>query len=399
MKTISLIFVLLFSLASFTFPQGAAAVPFLSIQQSPFLQGAGQTGVAIITDDPIGFYYNPAVLGFTAKSNHVSFLFLPKKVEWLNFYGIQTNSYGLNIGYNFDKKLPLSLGIGFIHNRFSYSDFEDDSFNSFSVGASLNYPVSFSLGFSLKKFSSIIRGTTRVSPDSISSSEASGTAYDFGALVNVPVSDLLFKNTRYDLKDNSFITPKFNFALGYSLTNLGKEISYSDPAQQNPIPRTARLGYSFNLGFNFNINKKTISLFDYTFTAEASDLLPQRDSNRNLTYKGLLGDINIGKNLIQLKGDNNASIHKAHVFNLFETIRIAFGSFNGGGDARVRKTDAVVFSTEGFFKLFQDPGDNSVFGFITKHIGIEYTVSTIFVDEPLETKYNAISIFYKNIEL
>ncbi len=399
MKTRSLTFALLLSLTSYIFPQAEGAVPFLTIQQSPFLQGAGQTGVAIITNDPIGFYYNPAILGLTARTNHVSLLFLPKKVDWLGFNGISINSYGFNFGYNFDKSIPLSVGAGFIHNNFKYDIYQDESFNSFSIGASLNYPVSLSLGFSLKKFSSTFFGTTMVNPDSIRAYEASGTAYDFGALVNVPVSDLLFKDARYDFSDESFLAPKFNFALGYSLTNLGKEISYSDRNQKDPIPRTAKLGYSFNFGFDYNFNGKNISIFDYTFTAEASDILVQRDSNRNLTYKGLLGDINIWKNLVELKYDNNTIIHKGHIFNLFETIRIAFGNFTGKGYENNPKTNALVFSTDGLFKYFHNADDNSIFGFITGHISIEYTTSTIFAGSGIDTDYKAISLFYKNIVL
>jgi hypothetical protein len=41
-----------------------------NIQQSPVLAGAGQIGVSIPTKDVLGFYFNPAILGYTSKENH-----------------------------------------------------------------------------------------------------------------------------------------------------------------------------------------------------------------------------------------------------------------------------------------------------------------------------------------
>jgi len=398
MKIKNFVLIILFFISYSIVPQAQSALPFLSVQQSPFLQGAGQTGVAIVSNDPLGFYYNPAILGFTAKSNHISFLFLPEKVEWIGLDNIKVNSYGSNLGYNFEKSIPLSIGIGFIHNSIKYDNYIDDSFNSFSIGASLNYPVSFSFGFSLKKFNSIF-WVPPFGPLPQTYAEASGIAYDIGALLNFPVSELLFKNARYDFNNNLFVTPEFNYTLGYSVTNLGKEIYYTDPAQSDPIPRTARLGYLINLGFNLNFNNKIISFLDYTFVAEASDILIQRDNNGALSYKGPLGDINIGKNLIQLKYDNNTLIHKGHIFNLFETVKIAFGNFIGKGYEYNVKTSSLVFSTNGLFKLLSEPEDSSVLGFITNHIGLEYTTSNVFKDVPIETNYKAISIFYKNFDL
>ena len=144
---------------------------------------------------------------------------------------------------------------------------------------------------------------------------------------------------------------------------------------------------------------KIISFLDYTFVAEASDILIQRDNNGALSYKGPLGDINIGKNLIQLKYDNNTLIHKGHIFNLFETVKIAFGNFIGKGYEYNVKTSSLVFSTNGLFNLLSEPEDSSVLGFITNHIGLEYTTSNVFKDVPIETNYKAISIFYKNFDL
>ncbi|MGA8266063.1 MAG: hypothetical protein WB779_16580 [Ignavibacteriaceae bacterium] len=396
-KKLILLFSILLMVKSYA--QGSSAVPFLSLQQSPFLQGAGATGVAVITEDPLGFYYNPAILGVTAKTNHISTLFLTKKTEWIGIPDFNTNSYGLNIGYNLEGKLPISLGFGFIHNEINYNYYgnNENSFSCFSLGAGFNYPVIFSLGFSVKKFSSILTSYPIANPSQIY--KLSSTAYDLGALLDIPVSTLFLDNVSFKLDEASSITPNLNFIIGYSITNLGKEVYYVDKSQMDPIPRTAKLGYSLNLGADFHISDKTIAAFEYTFVAEASDLLPELDSNFNTSYKGPLGDINIGRNLIQLKYSSNTIIHKAHIFNIFETVKLAFGNFVGSGYEYNPKTSAIVISTEGIFKLLNNQAGNSVLGFITYHFGIEYTASKIFKDTSLETKYSAISIFFNNFEL
>jgi len=385
MKKSVLIFILF--ITSLVFPQGQTAVPFLTFQQSPFLQGAGQIGAAIISEDPLGFYYNPAVLGITAKSNHLSSFFLSNKVDWLGVGKVYLNSYGFNLGYNFNNELPISIGVGFIHNNFDFQLNENDSFDGLSVGASLNYTISLALGVSIKKFNSSI--SNNINGPAIHS-EASGTAFDIGSIVNVPISEMLFTSYKIDLDQTAFITPNLNLTLGVSINNLGSKISYIDPAQADPIPRTARLGYSILLGSKLHFNKSTINFINYTFAAEASDLLV----DRNMAYKSWLGDINIGENLFKLKTESSTVVHKAHIFDFFETVKFSVGRFNSEGYYNV-KTSALVVSTSGLFKLLTQTNNNSFLGFVVNHLGIEYTQSKIFIDQPIETEYRGFSIFLK----
>ena len=376
-------------------------VPPLSYQQSPFLQGAGVTGVAIVTDDPIGYYYNPAILGVTAKSNHISALFLTKKTEWLGLSYISTISYGFNAGYNLSEKLPVSVGFGFLHNIYTFDNnslsIEKDSFNSFSLGVSINLPIEVSFGLSIKKFDSYYFGYS--AGDGLINNEISGTAYDIGGIVILPFSDLLLNKTRINIYSNSFLFPKINFTMGYSMANIGGEYSYMEGGQPQPLPRTAKLGYALNLGANLFINDKNITAFDYTFVAEASDVLWRFDSNNNISYNGFLGDINLGKNLIQLKYTDHVVIHKAHIFNIFETVKFAFGNYFGETYVYARSTSALMISTKGIFKLLNNQIHDPVFRYISQHIGIEYTHSNIFKENPFETDYNAISLFFNNFEL
>lgn len=374
------------------FSQGESAVPFLVLQQSPLLQGAGQIGAAIPMKDALGFYYNPAQLGYFSHENNLSISFMPQKTQWL-FPEWKFQSFGISAGYNFNKDkngIPLSIGIGYIHSKF---DFNDDivgfynSFDCFSVGASYDYYLLFNLGLAVKPFTS--KFTYSGGPY-----EAKSTAFDFGAMVVAPLSKLFFDNLKLNLNSKYLIKPKVDFTLGYSMTNIGKKISYVDPAQSDPIPRTARLGHSTDLAIELFSKTDKLSLLDYSFTAEAENLLFKYDSNQKIEYKNFLGDIKIGKHLIQLKSDGKVVVHRGHIFRLFETLIITSGRYNGSGYDNI-KSKGLGFSSEGLFKLSGILLNDPIVDFIAKHIVLEYYNANTFVDSGLETNFKGLVVNFR----
>ena len=68
MKTTSIltIFILFNLFPVINFAQGEAAVPFLFLNPSPSLSAMGSTGAAFPTNDPFGFLWNPAQLGYNS---------------------------------------------------------------------------------------------------------------------------------------------------------------------------------------------------------------------------------------------------------------------------------------------------------------------------------------------
>jgi len=396
-------FLLLLFFIKPAYGQGEAAVPFLVLQQSPLLHGAGQIGTAIPMKDASGFYYNPAQLGYFSQENNLSLFFMPQKTKWLGnyFLDLSFQSFGIAVGYNFkkdDNDLPLSIGVGYLHNKLDYGDYfgpkqSYDAFDCFSVGASYDYYLLFNLGMSIKSYTSIL-------PESPTESEigfpsASGTAFDFGAMITAPFSKLLLNDYKFNLDEKSVLKPKVDFTLGYSLTNVGKKIYYIDPAQADPIPRTARLGYSFNFALELSDNwVKKLNVVDYSFTAEAEDILIKRDSLGNTEYQNFLGDINIGKHLIELKGDQSVVVHRGHILRLFETIVIISGRFNGNGFDN-RKTNGIGLSSEGLFKLLNTSINNPVINYLTNHFVLEYYDTNIFVDSGFDTNLKGLVLNFR----
>ena len=58
---------------------------------------------------------------------------------------------------------------------------------------------------------------------------------------------------------------------------MGNEISYVDPAQADPLPRTARLSYTISTGINIKLNGSTIKAIAYDFTVDTDDDLNESD--------------------------------------------------------------------------------------------------------------------------
>ncbi len=99
------------------------------------LIGAGSIGAAIPNDDVLGFYFNPAILGYSARNNHASISIMPTKTDWFtqDYYYIHPayssyydlillnnsedpsfNNFGFNFGYNLNTtKLKLPITVGF----------------------------------------------------------------------------------------------------------------------------------------------------------------------------------------------------------------------------------------------------------------------------------------------
>ena len=113
-------------------------------------------------------------------------------------------------------------------------------------------------------------------------------------------------------------------------------------------------------------------------------------------YQSGLGDIDFGKQLINLEATDKVVLRKAHIFRFLETVTLSIGRFDGRGFYPVRKTNGVAVSTTGLSKYLSANFDNDVIQFISKHISIEYYNSTLFKDWWGETDIEGVGIILKN---
>ena len=401
-----------FNFLTFTYAQGLAAIPTVYLNPSPSQTGLGWTGVSYPNDDPFGFYYNPAMLGYSSQYNNISTQFYTGKVEWLPDIGgdLSYNNFAFNLGYNFKNELNglrLSLGMGYIYSKFDLGNFYSvkyppgtafegyDSFNAYGIGIALDYKVLFSLGITFKNIHSQSTGIPE--SDLRGPGIAAINAIDYGILLSVPVMKLIDDKCAVRLNKNSRLKPVINYSVGYSRLNIGDEVRYSgiDYDQADPLPLTARLGYTINLGINSETDNLSLNLINYNMILEADDILVEYDTLGRLSYQGLFGDIDVGKHLIQLKGDDKVVVHKGYSISFVETVTILAGSFHGRGYGYVPKTGGVIVSTRGLFKWLNSQLEMNFSKFLVDHIELRYIHSTMF-QETNPTYFSSISLSFIN---
>lgn len=420
----SLLFVsLLFSSTSYS--QGEGVMPFTTMQQSSLLLGAGQIGVSVPNDDVLGYYFNPAILGYSARKNHVSISLMPDKTIWMKNYqrkDVTFNNYGFNLGYNLRSTkldLPISIGVGYLHNKFDYGEYYHttefspeiigesqsyDQFNSFSLGIGINYFIKFNIGVSLKSYESQLPIGPSTN-NNLSIANIDGTMIDYGAMLILPISELLLNEIKYQVDNSLGIKPFTNFSIGYSASNLGDEVYYVDESQKDPLYRTARLGYTFELGFDLLLRKTKINFINYSFSAEANDVLiePRNEFNNGINYQSGIGDIDISKNLIQLISNDKVIVHRGHIFKFFDTLILTSGRFAGRGYQSTMSTDGIGFTSKGLFKLLNSVSDNSTINYLTEHFEIEYFDSNYLIGNMTfgfgTVNFDMVSIHFVGFEI
>lgn len=381
------------------FGQGESAVPFLQMPNSAISYGAGDIGVSLLINDIMGVNYNPAILGFVSKESNFAYQVQSNPVDWLGISMIQYKNYGFMVGYNFSKKykIPLSIGIGIQRMQFDfgYIDYEKlfDYANIYSIGLGWDWLIDIYAGFSLKNSRSKVGYYIDSNYINHKVIDKNFKFSDFGLMVDIPFDELIFSDSKLNLGNNSSLVPNTYLSLGYSYLNVGDEIWYVDPIQADPGPRMAKMGYTLTVGLDLVVNKKKISFVNYSFSAEADDILSKKIYNQSgessIEYDNMFGKIQPIKNLISLKADNSILVHKGHIFNFFDSIYLLFGSMHGRGYYQI-KTNGMGFSTKGVGVLLNALIKEKTFNYLFNHFTISYFKSYPFADDWRQTATDGI---------
>lgn len=408
-----LVMVLTIAMQNVALSQGESAIPFLVLPVSPTQTAMGSTGTSLPSDDPYGFLLNPAQLGYSSQSNNLSFIFYPSSIDWLGSSGLPISGIALNLGYNFKNLvgIPLSVGVGFANPEINYGDFfirtgevdptplgtfeAKDYYYAYSLGAGVDYYFQFYAGITYKSITSIL--SAQPVGEEQGSGKAEVSAIDYGFLLNIPVIRLIDDNLIFDLFESVPSVPYLNISSGLSKTNIGDEVSYIDAAQSDPLPRSARLGYGISTGINLHFADTEINMFDLAFTVDAWDILILRDTTGQTEYQSGIGDINFGKHVIEIKGDDKVVSHAGLQISLLETLVIRNGHFNGRG-FQDRKTNGIEIRLKGLLKLLNKFSDDSSIKFISDHFDLRYYNTNYFADHFLETKITGIALVINGFE-
>jgi hypothetical protein len=397
--------------------QGGTAVPFLLIHPAPKLNAMAGCYTALASDDPFGFFYNPAQMGVYSQSENFSFQYA--KSKWLpqfNFSDLSFKTFGFTLGYNFkniSKLRPFSLGVGYMKSTLSWGQniwydeygrelatFESQEwYNALCIGICYNNFVKISLGYTYKSIVSDLSPImVRVGTETPYGG-ASANAHDIGMHFTLPVSNFyshLFDNLstqKYQLH------PITDFSLGFSLHNVGDEIYYLDKHQADPLPRQAKIGYAVSIGVSMELNEiETIPLM-ISWSSEANDMLIKRDESGKSKYQSYPGDIKVLKHIIDLGGDENVINRFGISTNVFETVHFSFGKYNLSGITNIY-TRGYGLSLRGIFKLIVATTNSRTAKDILLHSDIQFNMSCYNPDEsdhPIDdTKFYGLTLSIYN---
>ncbi len=392
------------------FPQGEAAIPFLMLPVSPSSMAMGGTGTAIPNDDPLAVLYNPAQLGFSSRTNNLSFIFYPSKVDWLGFDEFEINSFAINMGYNLEDEInfPLSIGFGYAKSEMRFGSYQynqqtlipEDSYNAFSLGVGIDYYVQLHAGFTYKDITS--QALDFVSLNNVNIATLETSVYDYGLLLNVPIIKLIDDN--FFFGQETKLKPDLNFLIGYARNNVGDFVYYIEPTQADPLPRTDRLGYGINFGLDLMEDNFAINTFKFSFTVEAEDVLVganrivQDSTTRTIgEYQSTLSDLKFWKNVIEIEGDDKIISRSGLAIDIFETLTIYAGHFSGSGYWDARETSGIGIRAKGLFKLYAYWANDPVTDFLAEHLDIRYYDIDYFSGHEVESNITGLSIHFQNI--
>lgn len=373
---------------------GSSAVPFLTIPTSVEANGMGGISTVANASSPSAMLFNPAQLGMHTQSNFFSTEVNTERTQWLPAFNL-SDLYITNSSFVFGTKVPLtdqtmiSAGIGYSRlylnlGRFfvtsengpdqgmTYDGYEAS--DNFSAGIGIDNGVKIAAGMTLKKI------TSALSPIGSVQGSGSGTvrlwAMDFGLIGTFPI--VPFMERPDDVAENS-AAPFLSVSGAYALNNFGGEVSYIG-SQSDPLPRTARLGFSVNAGMVYRANSIVFTLLDLTVAREAENFLFNRYNDGNWKYTGsFIGNINFTEDVLQGEAHGYVSVRRGFSIGLFETVTIREGSYQGDGEL-VYRTAGYSVSTMGVSKflasLVQEHSGFDPVEFFAAHLEIRYNHSS-----------------------
>ncbi|NOZ75203.1 MAG: hypothetical protein GXO90_07465 [FCB group bacterium] len=407
LKNLNIVFLFL-TVLSFLNAQSEAGAIFLVIPPSPSMNGMGEIGVGLPSDDIFAGFYNPAngLLAYQGISANTSALHIP----WLRslaselWYDYSVTGLGL-----IPRKYPFQLVIS---QQKTYLDLGEQrrtgdygqtisSFHSYmkanalTVGIGYRHkigaqPVFVSAGLTEKRavqvFSELGAGELNaISKDYLT---------DVGLLVYTPMVSSKSKILNDELELS------FTPALGYSVSNLGGYITILDPDQADPAPRLARFGLSLTTAITLNSDW---TIVEWRGGRAVSDMLIDTSDPHRLPYpyQFVFGDIRIVKHIVESKADRQVEIGRGDEITIFDCFTIR----RGRRIDRSGKIDLVEmgygYQLDGLLKFLTYFTGNQGFRTFGRFIDVRYNYSkwTQYPGHPLDqTDFKSVVITFRNLD-
>jgi hypothetical protein len=299
-----------------------AAVQFLLANNSARSSGMGGTIVSLVDEQsPL---YNPGALGLL-HMNKLATISLPNSTKWLPGLAddIRMKTFSISAGVSKNLLRPGSIGkfnagIAVAHSKMKLdlgrvvrtspgspeiiADFDIyDKADWYSAAVGVDYYLRLGLGFTHKKIRSVLGDIG--SGSEVGAVEASGTAYDIGVIVELPLGSLLREPGDVAQPDESRLLVDVTPSFAYVRANKGDDIAYLDAAQPDPLPLFNRTGISLFL----ELKSRAMQLGSARISWESEKLLVG-ETDRMIKYgveAGLGGTLFLRAGSFDLNGSGN----------------------------------------------------------------------------------------------
>ena len=333
----------------------SVATPALTFSSSPRGNGMGGVEATIPSSDAAATIANPGQLGLFSLENFFNAsTYLPKTelLPRMFTYPVDITHTmtvsALNAGINLTNllSLPFSAGVGIGYSR-TFVDWGEvfltnssspqvigsvamnDTYENYSVGLGVEYIVRLGIGMNFKRIASRMPGITPAG--GLAAFTATPSATDFGILLDLPLSTIVSKASGTSLSIVNGIDPFLDVAMSYVKSGVGDAVTYVDPSQGDPLPRTALVGLSLEGGISAQSGKSNWKMLSFALARQAEDILVIRHSDGTFEYKGGLGDLAIGDNVLVGRVTGNVLVRKGWQIGAGEFIYIRGGSVEGNG--------------------------------------------------------------------
>ncbi len=400
------IFTLLFFGGTLTQAQVmTTALPFLSITPSPEENGRGGIGTCVISTDPYAMMMNPGQLGVQSLDGYFRGGTYTSKTQWLPVFNLGDITYradaasvGMRVNDFLSLPFGLSIGLGYSDvflnlGQFATTTTDPNVLTTFTaleksygytVGVGIDYGVRAGAGVTMKKFRS-----------DLGVASASGTATDYGLLMNVPVATIVPSL-------NSVIpglTTHCDLNAGLGRSNMGDGVSFIDVSQTDPLPRNAYIGLALDAGVETRYFGSRWRLLNFTFARQGENLLIARDITGTWSYLSGFGHLNFTRNIIAGLASDKIEIRRGIEVRAIELFTYRSGSFEGNGFGVVH-TKGFDLHLRGLVRIAQsiigESLQNGLVGFLLDHIDVAYVQSSyVSTDSPISgTKFSGITIVF-----
>lgn len=410
MRKLIPIFLFQFSLSFTVLAQSEAGAIFLLIHPSPTMNGLGGIGVCLPSDDAFAGYYNPA--NGINPFKGVSLSSSKMKTQWLRsllfdmFFEYDVKNVGI-----IPRRYPFQLVISW-HKTFldlgeqTRTDEQGNdlgSFNSYMKADALTFglkyirmmkpiPFELSIGFTKKlvtqDFSSWGAGA------GILQAKLTDKMFDYGLLLSTPFHFQKLKTLNEVL--NISIIPAF----GYSVSNIGDEISFFDSDQADPTPRILRIGLSLTTNISFKSEWKIV---EWKGGRAASDVLikSRKNSDDPIKYQTGLGDIDFVENILQRKIKSGIEIHRGDEITVLDFYSIRTGRKIDRRGRIHLYTMGYGYKLSGILNFLYYLTDNPTLRILYRYIDLQYNYSewSEYPGHPLhKTDFDSYTFTINNID-